>query len=184
MRIRLAMQSETFIGPKGRSQNRRPEEITTPRGNKGPGTGKVTGLGMRERDGKVRAWVVRDQKRGTLLPRVWDHVAKGSTVYTNSLGSYHSLKHDYVHHVINHAEKYVDGKVHTNSIENFWSVLKRTIGGTYFCPRPKHLDAYLDEQIFRYNERGNQDGPRFYLAAKGADGKHMTYRQLKARNSP
>ena len=162
-RIRVAMQSETFeklsgeievdetfIGPKYRSQHRRPKEITTPRGNKGPGTGKITVFGIRERGGKVRAWVVRDQKRGTLLPRVWDDVAKGSTVYTDSLGSYHSLKHDYVHHVINHAEKYVDGKVHTNSIENFWSVLKRTIGGTYICPRAKHLDAYLDEQIFRY----------------------------------
>lgn len=197
-RIRLAMRSETFeklegevevdetfIGPKYKSQNRRPlEDEKEKRGHKGPAYRRVTVLGMRERGGKVRAWVVKKQSDAGPAPKGWDNITAGSTVYTDALQSYHLLKHDYVHHVINHAEKYVDGKVHTNSIENFWGVLKRTIGGTYICPRPKHLDAYLDEQIFRYNEREENDGPRFMKAAKMADGKRITYAQLKARKNP
>jgi hypothetical protein len=74
-----------------------------------------------------------------------------------------------------------DDDVHKNNIENFWSVLKRTLGGTYVCPRPKHLNAYLDEQIFRFNERENKDGPRFAEALKGADGKRLTYKALIGR---
>lgn len=137
---------------------------------------------MRERGGKVRAIVVKDTKRETLLPKVFESVVPGSTVYTDSLGSYHDLRGRYVHEVINHAESYVEGHVHTNSIENFWSVLKRTIGGTYIAPRPRHLDAYLDEQIFRFNERENEDGPRFAKAVKGVDGKRLTYKALIARS--
>ncbi|HTV72473.1 MAG TPA: transposase, partial [Candidatus Acidoferrales bacterium] len=98
---------------------------------------------------------------------------------TDSLKSYADLRESYRHFVINHAQEYVrDHHVHTNSIENFWSVLKRTIGGTYIAPRPKHLDAYLDEQIFRFNERENQDGPRFAKALRGADSKRLTYKRL------
>lgn len=139
-------------------------------------------MGIRQRGGKVRAFVIKDTRRGTLLPAIFENVAKGTTVYTDQLGSYHGLKfEDYVHQVINHAESYVEGKVHTNSIENFRSVLKRTIGGTYICPRPKHLDAYLDEQIFRYNERENTDGPRFVKAVKGVDGRRLTWKALTAK---
>lgn len=190
-RIRLAMQDgnfqklsgeveadETYIGPRGRSMHRRNGEEPLKKGGRGPGYMKTTVMGLRERGGKVRAFVVRDNRRATLLPRVLENVAKGSTVYTDALGSYHDLRHDYVHEVINHAEKYVDGRVHTNSIENFWSVLKRTIGGTYICPRPKHLDRYLEEQIFRFNERENTDGPRFVKAVQGADLKRLTYKRL------
>lgn len=187
-RIRLGMQAETFdrlagaieidetyIGPKAHSINRYGDKAKKSRG---PGYRKTVVLGMRERGGKVRAMVVKDTRRGTLLPRVFDNVVPGATLYTDSLKSYSELAQNYKHFVINHAEEYVKGHVHTNSIENFWSVLKRTLGGTYICPRPKHLDAYLDEQIFRYNERENEDGPRFDKAAKGADGKRITYRNL------
>lgn len=80
--------------------------------------------------------------------------------------------------MINHSFEYVRGNVHTNSIESFWSVLKRTIKGTYICPRPKHLGSYLDEQIFRFNSRESADGLRFRDAAKGGDGKRLTYRAL------
>lgn len=190
-RIRLAMQDghfeklsgeveadETYIGPKGPSMTRRGKFPKAKKGGRGPSFGKTTVMGIRERGGKVRAWVVRDNRRSTLLPKIFEHVMAGSTVYTDALGSYNDLRHDYVHEVINHAEKYVDGRVHTNSIENFWSVLKRTIGGTYICPRPKHLDRYLEEQIFRFNERENTDGPRFMKAVKGADSKRLTYRAL------
>ncbi|MGA8575013.1 MAG: IS1595 family transposase [Candidatus Cybelea sp.] len=189
-RIRLALRDESFeklsgeveadetwVGPKARSINRR--DPNPSKKGRGPGYSKVPVMGIRERGGKVRAFVIKDTRRETLLPAIMENVAKGSTVYTDQLGSYHGLKfQDYVHQVINHAENYVEGRVHTNSIENFWSVLKRTIGGTYICPRPKHLDAYLDEQIFRYNERENADGPRFTKALKGADSKRLTYKAL------
>lgn len=192
-RIRLAMSAEsfeqlsgevevdeTFVGPKGRSFDRRNPDF---KGKKGPATGRVTVLGMRQRGGKVRAWVVKNNRTQSVLPRVWDNIVPGSTVYTDALKSYHLLKHDYVHAVINHAENYVEGRVHTNSIENFWSVLKRTIGGTYICPRPRHLDRYLEEQIFRFNERESKDGPRFSKALKGADCKRLTYKSLTGKKA-
>ncbi len=173
---------ETWIGPKARSINRRDRNRTPEGKGRGPGYSKTPVIGIRERGGKVRAFVVKDNRRETLLPKIFEHVAKGSTIYTDQAHAYHSLKFaDYVHHIINHAEKYVDGRVHTNSIENFWSVLKRTIGGTYICPRPQHLDRYLDEQIFRYNERENTDGPRFAKAVKGVEGKRLTYKDLTSR---
>jgi hypothetical protein len=83
--------------------------------------------------------------------------------------------------VIDHAYEYVNGHVHTNNIESFWSVLKRTIKGTYIAPRPKHLQRYVEEQVFRFNERENTDGPRFAKAAKNADGKRLTYKALIAK---
>jgi len=188
-RIRLAFQSqtfeqlrgeveadETFVGPTARSASRRGK---SPQGS--PHANKAVVMGFRERGGLVRAFVVRDSKRDTLLPKVFEHVAPGATVYTDALQSYAELRQSYRHFVINHAERYVrDHHVHTNSIENFWSVLKRTIGGTYICPRPKHLDRYLDEQIFRFNAREDKDGPRFVEALKGADGKRLTYKGLTA----
>ncbi len=190
-RIRLAMQDgnfeklagvvevdETYVGPKARSINRYGD---TSKKATGPAYRKTIVMGLRERRGKTRAFVVKDTTKGTLLPKVVESVAPGSTVYTDSLCSYNGLQHSYRHEVINHAEKYVEGRVHTNSIENFWSVLKRTIGGTYLCPRPQHLDRYLDEQIFRFNERENEDGPRFIEAVKGADNKRLTYRVLTSK---
>jgi transposase-like protein len=193
-RIRLAMRDESFeklsgeveadetwIGPKARSINRRDPDPR--KKGRGPGYSKTPIMGMRERGGRVRAFVIKDTRRETMLPKILENVAKGSTIYTDEAKAYHALKfEEYVHQVINHAEKYVDGKVHTNSIENFWSVLKRTIGGTYICPRPQHLDRYLDEQIFRYNERENTDGPRFAKALKGADSKRLTYKALIAKS--
>ncbi len=191
-RIRLAMQDrnfeklagevevdETYVGPKARSINRYGD---TSKKARGPAYRKTIVMGLRERGGKTRAFVVKDTTKGTLLPKVVDSVAPGSTVYTDSLGSYTGLQCSYRHEVINHAEKYVEGRVHTNSIENFWSVLKRTIGGTYIALRPQHLDRYLDEQIFRFNERENEDGPRFAKAVKGADCKRLTYRTLVRRS--
>ncbi|HEY5257536.1 MAG TPA: IS1595 family transposase, partial [Candidatus Baltobacteraceae bacterium] len=150
--------------------------------SRGPAFNKTIVMGMRERGGKVRAFVVPDTKRETLLPRIHENVAPGTTMYTDSLMSYRDLRRSYAHFIINHAQEYVcDQHIHTNNIENFWSVLKRTLGGTYVCPRPKHLNAYPDEQIFRFNERENKDGPRFAEALKGADGKRLTYKALIAK---
>ena len=92
---------------------------------------------------------------------VRQQVTPGSTVYTDALASYSDLDAGYVHHVIDHAETYVRGNVHTNGIENFWSLLKRAIRGTYVSVEPFHLFRYLDEQAFRYNKRQGDDADRF-----------------------
>jgi transposase-like protein len=142
---------------------------------------KTAVMGFRERGGNVRAFVIPNDKMLTLHMRVRDHVEPGSVLYTDGHPGYANADFRYVHHVINHSVEYVRGNIHTNSIENFWSVLKRTIGGTYICPRAKHMDAYLDEQIFRFNERENKDGPRFAKALKGADSKRLTWKALVGR---
>ncbi len=83
---------------------------------------------------------------------------------------------------MNHSiEEYARGNVHTNTIEGFWSVLKRTIGGTYTHVLPRHLDRYLAEQVFRFDERKNADGLCFAKATKGADGKRLTYKALTTK---
>jgi len=119
-------------------------------------------MGLLERHGEVRTMVVRNNKRKSLRPEINAHVEPGSMVYTDALRSYNDLNYDYMHNVINHAEKYVEGNVHTNGIENFWSLLKRTIGGTYISVEPFHLFRYLDEQAFRFNRRKKNDPERFF----------------------
>jgi transposase-like protein len=130
-RLRLAMQAEsfekmtgeveadqTYIG--GKTRRGVPLAIRIGRaGKQAKMDAKTVVMGMRERGGKVRAFVVRDNRRGTLLPRIMEHVAPGATLYTDSLRSYADARERYVHHVINHAKAYVEGKVHTNNIENF-----------------------------------------------------------------
>jgi len=194
-RIRLAMQEghmerlsgevevdETYVG--GGPRHRKPRSANLA---KHGGEGyqepvktyeKTAVMGLRERGGRVRAFVIPNAKMFTLYSRLRDNVEPGSTVYTDAHPGYLPADRRFVHHVINHSVEYVRGHVHTNNIENFWSVLKRTIGGTYICPRPRHLDRYLDEQIFRFNERENTDGPRFAKAVKGADSKRLTYKAL------
>ena len=106
-----------------------------------------------ERGGKVRTAVVADRKRSALQAAVKEHVEAGAALYSDALQSYDGLAQEYAHKVIDHAEKYVDGQVHTNGLENFWSLLKRGISGTYVSVEPFHLFRYLDEQVFRYNNR-------------------------------
>jgi transposase-like protein len=194
-RIRLAMQEghverlsgevevdETYFGASPR--HRQPRAANLPKhggeGYQAPVKTyeKTAVMGFRERGGRVRAFVIPNDKMFTLYTRLRDHVEPGSTIYTDAHPGYTPADRRYVHHVINHSIEYARGHVHTNNIENFWSVLKRTISGTYICPRPKHLDRYLDEQIFRFNERENTDGPRFAKAVKGADCKRITYKDL------
>ena len=193
-RLRLAIQSggfgkisgevevdETFIGGKARfmHKGKRAEKIT----GRGP-MGKTAVMGLLERHGedghstiKV-ARVVPNTKRKSLSPEVREHVEEGSEVFTDTLKSYDDLGADYVHGVINHAEKYVEGKIHTNGMENFWSLLKRSIHGTYVSVEPFHLFRYLDEQTFRFNNRKMTDGMRFLRAAAGIIGKRLTYAAL------
>lgn len=110
----------------------------------------------------------------------------GSALYTDALLSYEGLASDYAHKVVDHAVEYVNGRIHTNGLENFWSLLKRGIGGTYISVEPFHLFRYLDEQSFRYNNRATRDNPledsaRFHLAMSQIVGKRLTYANLTGK---
>jgi len=196
-RIRLAMQDETFgsklngevevdetfIGGKARNMHldKRERRIT--------GTGgkdKTIVFGALERGGKVRTVVVEDRKKKGLHARVKEHVEAGAALYSDALKSYDGLAQDYAHQVIDHAEKYVDGQIHTNGLENFWSLLKRGIAGSYVSVEPFHLFRYLDEQVFRYNNRATKDNPlndadRFDMAVRKLFGKRLTFAQLTGK---
>lgn len=185
-RIRKAMQNgslgklsghvevdETFIGglARNRHSNKRKHEGTG-------GAGKVAVMGLLERNGEVRAHVIANTRMDTLQPHVARNVEQGANVYTDAYVSYNGLESQYIHSVINHAETYVQGNVHTNGIENFWSLLKRMIRGTYVSVEPFHLFRYLDEQSFRFNTRKGTDADRFVKAAAALTGKRLTFDEL------
>jgi transposase-like protein len=194
-RVRLAMQDtntggklsgevevdETFIGGKARNMHagKRAEKIK----GRGP-EGKAIVPAVLERGGKVRASVVEKRKKATLQKLVRDNVVPGSSLYSDALKSYEGLGEDYAHEVIDHAEAYVNGSVHTNGMENFWSLLKRGINGTYVSIEPFHLFRYVEEQAFRFNTRLADDGEklsdaeRFSIAVTQIVGKRLTYKQL------
>ena len=198
-RIRLVMQDETFgsklnghvevdetfIGGKARNMHldKRERRIT--------GTGgkdKTIVFGALERGGKIRTVVVADRKRSALQSCVKEHVEAGAALYSDALKSYDGLAQDYAHQVIDHAEKYVDGQVHTNGLENFWSLLKRGIAGTYVSVEPFHLFRYLDEQVFRYNNRGTRenkvtDADRFSMVVSKIVGKRLTFASLTGKTA-
>ncbi|HRV81336.1 MAG: IS1595 family transposase [Planctomycetes bacterium] len=190
-RIRLAMQSddfmmsgevevdETFIG--GLARNMHADKRRAKIKGTG-GMGKTAVLGVLERHGKggskVRAGVIANRKRKTLHGKIRKTVEPGSEVHTDALASYSGLAPDYTHHVIDHAEEYVRGNVHTNGIENFWSLLKRGLKGTYVSVEPFHLFRYIDEQAFRFNFRKLDDGGRFLAACSRIIGRRLTYQQL------
>jgi len=109
---------------------------------------------------------------------IQEQVEPGTTLYTDALPSYKGLSAEYVHGVIDHAESYAEGQVHTNGLENFWSLLKRGIKGTYVSVEPFHLFRYLDEQVFRFNNRKTKDVARFVDALIGIVGKRLTYKSL------
>ncbi len=178
---------ETYIGGKARNMHRsalarRVAEFATPRTGRNQTTGKVAVMGLLERHGEVRTMVVGGTKRSHLQREVYNHIEQGSTVYTDALRSYNALENDFTHKVINHAERYVDGQVHTNGVENFWSLLKRGINGTYVSVEPFHLFRYLDEQSFRFNNRKANDAYRFDLAVSQIVGKRLTYSQLTGKS--
>ncbi len=184
-RLRLAMQAgslekmsgevevdQTFIGGKARNMHlsKREKKI------KGTGgTGKVAVMGLPERHGKVRTKVVPNVRKKKL--------EAGSQIYTDALKSYEGLNAEYIHQMIDHAEAYAKGKVHTNGLENFWSLLKRGLKGTYVSVEPFHLFRYLDEQAFRYNNRKLADAERCSIAAAQILGRRLTYAQLTGKNS-
>jgi transposase-like protein len=174
---------ETFIGGKARNMHvdKRERRIT--------GTGgkdKTIVFGALERGGKVRTAVVTNRKKHGLQAQVKAHVEAGSALYSDALLSYDGLSQEYAHQVIDHAEQYVDGKIHTNGLENFWSLLKRGINGTYVSVEPFHLFRYLDEQVFRYNNRATKDSAvsdadRFSAGVLQIVGKRLTFAELTGK---
>jgi transposase-like protein len=195
-RIRLAMQTgtfekmggtvevdETFIGGLSRNMHKHAREakITGP-----GGCGKAIVFGLLERHGegsKVRTKVIFNRSQETLQGEVRRHVEPGAEVFTDAHRSYLGLSADYVHQFTDHAETYVRGNVHTNGIENFWSLLKRSIKGTYVSVEPFHLSRYLDEQAFCFNERKGKDADRFVHTVKQVTGKRLTYDELTGGRS-
>lgn len=138
--------------------------------------------GAVQRDGEAIARVVSDTKASTLRPEVFGNVERGSSLYTDAHGGYVGLGATYVHQVIDHAVSYVEGEIHTNSVENFWSLLKRTIKGTYVAVAPFHLSRYLEEQVFRFNKRTLSDAERFDRTLAQAIGKRLTYAELTGKD--
>jgi transposase-like protein len=188
-RIRLAMQDdsfgsklggeveadETFIGGKSRNMHlsKRQRRIT--------GTGgkdKTAVMGMLERGGNIRLAVVPGRRKAALQAEVKKHVEAGAALYTDALPSYNGLSKEYAHAVVDHAVEYVNSRVHTNGLENFWSLLKRGIAGTYVSVEPFHLFRYLDEQSFRFNNRKSNDSSRFNRALSQIVGKRLTFAEL------
>jgi transposase-like protein len=170
---------ETFIGGKARNMhlNVKARRIT--------GTGmkdKITVMGMLERGGELRLAVVPTRKRPVLQAEIRKHVEPGTELYTDFLMSYQGLASEYGHKVVDHAVEYVNGLVHTNGLENFWSLLKRGLGGTYVSVEPFHLFRYLDEQAFRYNNRKDKsDADRFSMVLSRVAGKRLTYAEVTGK---
>ena len=187
-RIRLAMQTgtfeklsgtveadETFIGgaAKNMHKDKREEKI------KGrDASGKAIVMGLLERKGEVRAGVIPNTTRKTLDEQVHKHVESGLQVYTDSFPAYEGLKDAYIHEMVDHAVEYANGQVHTNGIETFWSLLKRSVKGTYVSVEPEHLTRYVDEQAFRFNNRKGKDVDQFQKAVGGVSGRKVTYKEL------
>src|SRR5215467_1982440 len=200
-RIRKAMQTkdyirkmsghvevdETFIGGKARNMHKNKRKLAV-----GPGViGKVIVMGALQRGSdkgpsQVRAEVIEDRDVDTLHGMVKKNVRRGSKLYSDELGSYSGLEYDYDREVINHAEEYVRGLVHTNGMENFWSLLKRGLHGTYVSVEPFHLFRYIDEQSFRFDNRATKKHPmndddRFRMVTSNIGGKRLTYQELTGK---
>jgi len=199
-RIRYAMQTgsfmkmggivevdETFIGGKARNMHKAVKKARNIKTG-GMSMTPVIGLlerGTRDKASRVKVQTVNTRKRPELQANVRQYVLKGAEVHTDALRSYNGLCDEYTHNVIDHAVSYVNGHVHTNGMENFWSLLKRSIKGTYVNVEPFHLFRYLDEQSFRFNERKHEDGDkgRFLKAVDGIFGKCLRYAHLIGKDS-
>jgi hypothetical protein len=172
---------ETFIGAKARNvhKNKREEKLGM--------ANKAMVLGVLERGGHIRAKVAKDRSAPAVCDVVREHVLEHSPVFTDKLLSYKELDDEFEHEVVDHATGYVEGQVHTNGLENFWSLLKRCLGGTYVSVGPFHLFRYVDEEVFRYNHRKDgdrkiTDAERFRTAMSQVAGKRLTYDQLTSKS--
>ena len=136
----------------------------------------------------VRTRVIVDRKKPTIDPVITAHVAEGAQIITDEFQVYSHLSTEYIHDIINHAEAYVRGHIHTNGLENFWSLLKRGLNGTYVSVEPFHLTRYVEEQVFRYNNRATADNPlndgdRFSLVVSQIVGRRITYAELTGKTA-
>ena len=181
---------ETFVGGKIANMHKsKKARMTVIKGQqlKGDHMNKTIVMGLLDRElRQVRAKVVPNVRRDTLQAEVLREVKHGSKVYTDEWIGYNALHRQFVHDVVNHVEGYVDGQVHTNGIENFWALLKRTLKGTYVAVEPFHLERYVDEQIFRFNNRATKDNPltdsdRFVAALAQVAGKRLTFAELTGK---
>lgn len=191
-RIRLAMQSgtldkltgeveadETYIGGKAKNMHPGKREVSG-RGS----VGKAIVFGLLERHGEARTKVVKKAKKKTLHNLIRDNVETGANLYTDAFKSYDGLDTEYIHQVIDHAMAYVVGNIHTNGMENFWSLFKRALRGTYVSCADTHLFRYLDEQTFRFNNRSMNDAGRFSAVMAMVSGKRIQYAQLIDNPTP
>ena len=175
---------ETFIGGKFRNMHK---DKRARYGNLGGKEGKTIVMGMLDRDlRQVRALLVPNVDRDTLQNAVLKHVKYGSRVFTDEWRGYNGLHYRFVHDFVNHMQEYVRGSVHTQGIENFWSLLKRSLKGTYVAVEPYHLQRYVDEQAFRFNNRATKDNPlndadRFALALSQVANKRLTFAELTGK---
>jgi transposase-like protein len=179
---------EAFIGPNPLKMHKdRKARVQARDGLKRGFVGKTSVHGMLDRElRQVRAKVVPSVNRATLQDEILKNVTPFAKVYTDEWSGYDGLSRNYVHKIVNHSMEYVRGQVHTNGIENFWSLLKRTLRGTYVAVEPFHLDQYLSEQVFRFNNRATKDNPlsdadRFMLAVSQISGKRLTYAELTGK---
>jgi transposase-like protein len=189
-RIRLAMKTgsfrkldnvvesdETFIGGAAANMHKaKREKVIQGRG----GVGKVIVHGLLERGHEVRATVIPNTEQETLMRELLANVERETVVCTDSSLSYANIASRYIHHMVDHSVQYVRGKIHTNGLENFWSLVKRMIRGTYVAVAPFHLQRYLDEECWRYNFRKLDDGMRFNVVMQGVLGRRITLRVLCA----
>jgi transposase-like protein len=198
-RIRLAVQTksflklggsgkeieadESFIGGVARFMHKgRRDRMITATGVKD----KATAFGILERGGPVRVFAVPNRRKKALQGHITEHVEEGTSIYTDALMSYMGLNAKFQHDVIDHASHYVEGQVHTNGLENFWSLLKRALKGTYISIEPFHMFRYLDEQAWRYNNRATKelkitDGDRFRTALSQIVGKRLTFKEVTGK---
>ena len=184
---------ETYVGAKAKNMHKnRKLQLQQIRGEQRLGDvflGKTAVQGILDRDlRQIRCKVIPNIKRETLQNEVLKQVRYGSKVYTDNAVGYDQLHERFVHEFVNHAERYVNGQVHTNGLENFWSLFKRNLRGTYVSVEPFHLERYLDEQVFRYNNRATKDNPlddadRFHLAMSQVAGRRLTYAQLTGKGT-
>ena len=172
---------ETFVGGKVKNMHRsKRKQSASYQG----GGNKAIVMGMLERGGKVRAAVIEDRKSHTMLPPLHGNVEAGAHIITDEHSTYPFIAAPYFHEIINHVEGYVREHVHTNGIENFWSLLKRGLTGTYISVEPAHLDAYVAEQVYRYNNRKYMnDSGRFSKLLSQAPGRRLTYAELTGKEA-
>ncbi|MGH2506773.1 MAG: IS1595 family transposase [Ktedonobacteraceae bacterium] len=170
---------ESFIGGKVKNMHKRSKRRI--KANNDGNWGKTVVLGLLQRGGEARAIVAPNRKTAPVHGNVLDNVERGAALYTDEADVYKQLGSEFVHTFVDHISNYVNGRVHTNGMENFWSLLKRTLGGTYVSVDPVHLFRYLDEQCFRFNKRHLSDAERFVIVLAQAIHRRLTYDELTGR---